>query len=334
MRRVAIGATLAMLFVFIHAPVSSPARAQGSGCVATPYSGLTAARVNPGNVYSDSINATGCDIGIYYSGTEAEVSNTTVHGARYFGIMVHGDNSHTVVDILDSDINTIGDNPQNGNQRGVAVYYRAFFATGSATGRVSGNHIWKYQKGGIVVNGPGSNVQVQSNEVEGYGPISWIAQNGIQFGYGSSGSAMKNTVSGHAYTGPGWASGGILVVGGAGYGVCPDGSPCPYTTGIQITRNTLVNNDVGAFLSNWGASTIPEDKTNVKVVNNVITHDGSGQNGICYQAGVSVVGNNDKVINDTISGLGYTPGGTSCSFSVSVDADPAFSTKTKVHAIK
>src|SRR4029079_165400 len=129
----------------------------------------------------------------------------------------------------DSNINTIGDNPLNGNQRGVAIYYRAFFSAGSATGRISGNRISLYQKGGIVVNGPGSNVQVQNNEVLGQGPVAYIAQNGIQFGYGSSGSAMKNTVSGHSYTGSSTVSGGIIVVGGPGYGICPDGNPCAYT---------------------------------------------------------------------------------------------------------
>ena len=34
-------------------------------------------------------------------------------------------------------------------------------------------------------------------------------------------------------------SGGIFVVGGPGYGTCPDGSPCAYTTGIQAVQNTL-----------------------------------------------------------------------------------------------
>ena len=85
---------------------------------------------------------------------------------------------------------------------------------------------------------------VSNNTVSGEGRVGYIAQNGIQFGYGASGSATKNTVTGHAYTGVNNASsGGILVVGGDCYGG-------PLTTGIQITQNILTNNDVGVYLSN------------------------------------------------------------------------------------
>ncbi len=88
---------------------------------------------------------------------------------------------------------------------------------------------------------------VSNNTVTGEGRVDYIAQNGIQFSNGASGSAMKNTVTGHAYTGfNGAASGGILVVGGACYGQ-------PLTTGIQISQNILTNNDVGVYLSNIDA---------------------------------------------------------------------------------
>jgi hypothetical protein len=303
-------------------------------CSATGYSGLTAALVNPGSVSGGMIDAGGCDIGIYYSGQSAKVRNVIVTGALYYGIFVNGDNAATSVDILDSAISYIGDSPFNGNQRGVAVYYRAYLATGSATGRVSGNHIDHYQKGGIVVNGTGSNVQVQDNVVEGFGPVGFIAQNGIQFGYGSSGSAMKNTVSGHSYTGTSTVSGGIIVVGGPGYGVCPDGNPCLYTSNIQIVGNTVVNNDVGIFLTNLAADfSAPDEATNVKAVNNTITSDALTNNygGFGYQAGVSDVGNNDKIIANRISGAGYGP---TAGYTVAIDADASLTNRPKVHANK
>ena len=123
-----------------------------------------------------------------------------------------------------------------------------------------------------------------------------IAQNGIQFGNGASGSAVKNTVTGHAYTGVNTAaSGGILVVGGACYSQ-------PLTTGIQIAQNILTNNDVGVYLSNLDDDCLaPADQTNVKVVNNTISND-RFTNNYPYQAGVSDMGNNDKILNNTISG--------------------------------
>ena len=42
----------------------------------------------------------------------------------------------------------------------------------------------------------------------------------------------------------------------------------------------------------------------MKVVNNNISND-EFTNHYPYQAGVSVAGNNDRIINNTISGLGY-----------------------------
>ena len=73
---------------------------------------------------------------------------------------------------------------------------------------IAGNAIWDHQKGGIVTNGPGTNVEITGNTVTGFGPVSFIAQNGIQVGYGASASVMRNTVTGHSYTGTSTVSGG------------------------------------------------------------------------------------------------------------------------------
>ncbi|MHB1097362.1 MAG: right-handed parallel beta-helix repeat-containing protein [Gemmatimonadaceae bacterium] len=302
-------------------------------CTTTPFQGFTAALVNPTTTVSGSVNAQGCDIGVYYdnNGPGGTVKGADISLALRYGVIVNGDNGPVAVDVINSSIHDIGDSPLNGNQRGVGIYYRAFLPGGSATGKISGNTLANYQKGGIVVNGIGSNVVVSGNTVTGQGPVNWIAQNGIQFGYGSSGSAMKNTVTGHSYTGSSTASGGIIVVGGPGYGTCPDG-PCLYTTGIQIVQNIVTDNDIGVWLSNLAEDySAPLDATNVKAVNNTISSSAI-QNGICYQAGVADQGNNDKVINNLISGTGYAPSST-C-YAVPIDADPLFTNRPKVHANK
>ena len=305
-----------------------------AACTSTTFNGLTAAVVNPTGTVSGAVNASGCDIGIYYdaAGSGGTVKDAQIYGSLYYGVFVNGDAGPVSVDVLSSWIHTIGDLPLNGNQRGVGIYYRAYFLGGSATGKLSGNIIETYQKGGVVVNGVGSNVIVSNNIVNGLGPVNFIAQNGIQFGYGSSGSAMKNTVTGHSYTGTSTVSGGIVVVGGPGYGTCPDGNPCAFTVGIQVVQNKVINNDVGVFLTNIDESGgAPADQTNVKVVNNIIS-DEAITNGYCYQAGVSDVGNNDKIINNAISGLGYGPSDT-C-YAVHIDADVSFTNRPKVHANK
>jgi hypothetical protein len=95
----------------------------------------------------------------------------------------------------------------------------------------------------------------------------------------------------------------------------------------KVNDNVLTNNDVGVYLSNWDATGAPADATNVKVVNNTISNDQC--HNTSYQAGVSDVGNNDKIINNRISGIGYAA---PCGFAI--DADASFTNRPKVHANK
>jgi hypothetical protein len=290
---------------------------------------MTAAMINPVGTVSGDVDATGCNIAIYYNLGSGTIKNANIHGSNYFGVVVNGDSADVSVDIANSSVHDIGENPLNGTQHGAAIYYRAF-GSGTATGNIKGNTVSLYQKGGIVVNGAAT-ANVQDNVVTGLGRVNFIAGNGIQVGYGANAQVMRNVVSGNAYTGlTSASSGGILVVGGDCYGGA-------LTTGTQINGNTLVNNDVGVFLSNLDATCgAPATPTNVKVANNTITNDvltnlGSGA-GDGYQAGVSDVGNNDKITNNTISGAGYTAPGNAATFATPIDADTSFTNRPKVHA--
>lgn len=298
---------------------------------------MTAASINPAGTVTGTVDATGCNIGVYYDNTGAGGTVTAhIFGSNYFGVVINGDNGAVNVDILNSNIHDIGEVPRNGTQHGVAIYYRGFFSISAVTGKISGNAISAYQKGGIVANGQGTQVNVSDNVVTGDGHVAFIAMNGIQIGYGASASVMRNTVSGNSYDGhaDGSASGGVIVVGGPGYGVCPDGNDCPYTVGVMVNGNILRNNDVGVYFTNLKADfSAPDDATNDKAVNNTISDDQCFNSS--YQAGVSDVGNNDKIINNKISGPGYV--GCVTVFNptgAAVDADLSFTNRPKVHANK
>jgi len=248
-----------------------------------------------------SVNAAGCNIGVYYGpGLTGTVTSAQVFGANYYGVVNNGSN----VKISKSQIHDIGENPLNGDQHGVSIY----FAYGApSAGSITSNLIWNYQKGGIVVNGTSGTVAVTSNTVIGQGPVSYIAQNGIQIGYGAKASVTNNIVTDNSYTGAVQAaSGGIIVVGGS----CYQGA---LTIGTKITGNTVIGNDIGVWLSNLdGTTCIPTNTpTNINASKNIITNDavnnttGTGTSG--YQAGISDQGDNDKMNNNSICGLGYTP---------------------------
>jgi hypothetical protein len=304
-------ATVVALTVAAVTLLGGQASAAAASCTTTSFVRdgipMTAAQVG-GNV-TGSLDAGGCNIGVYYDGTvPGNVTGATIFGANYFGVVVNGDAGTPSVNVTGSTIRDIGESPLTGqgSQHGTAIYYRAF--GGSASGTISNNTVTNYQKNGITTSGNVS-ATVSNNTVTGQGPVSWIAQNGIQFGYGAKGTVTGNNVSGNAYTGSNLASsGGILVVGGDCFG-----TGLAYTVGLSITKNTLTNNDVGVWLFNADAScNAPTTKTNntVKfnsISNNAVTNT-TGYSASCgYQAGVSDVGHKDLIVNNSISGLGYTP---------------------------
>jgi hypothetical protein len=214
----------------------------------------------------------------------------------------------------------------SGCQEGNAIEVRNFGALpGTAKAQIHDNQVSGYQKTGIVANGA-VDASIDGNVVDGGRPVGYIARNGIQVGFGATGSVMRNIVSGNAYTGASTVSGGILVVGGPGYG----GDFC---VNVRVMNNTAMGNDIGIYISQYEADfSAPGTATNIKATNNTLSNAGV-TNGYVYQAGVSDVGNNDKIINNKISGAGYNPA-TLTGSTFAVDADASFTNRAKVHANK
>ena len=163
---------------------------------------LTAKVWDPSSPVTGTVDATGCNIGVYYGpGTTGSVSGANVSGANYYGVVADG----AAVNISGATIHDIGENPFNGTQHGVGVLYTTVHQDDSttgypATGTLSGSTITRYQKNGVVVSGSGAAVTVKDNTVTGAGPVNYIAQNGIEIASGATASVTGNTVSGHFYT--------------------------------------------------------------------------------------------------------------------------------------
>jgi filamentous hemagglutinin family protein len=89
----------------------------------------------------------------------------------------------------------------SGNQQGVGILVGRALLNTSGTAVIANNAITGYQKGGIVVDGPGSQGTIAGNTVTGEGPTGVTAQNGIQISRGASATVTGNTVSGNYYSG-------------------------------------------------------------------------------------------------------------------------------------
>lgn len=192
--------------------------------------------------------------------------------------------------ITDNHITEIRDNPLSGCQNGVGVLIgRAFeMTTGSAV--VVHNLIDKYQKGGIVVDGPPASdegcppvcpdftdsaaivvgsIEVAFNEVVGIGASMLIAQNGIQISRGAVANVHHNKVSLNNYIPPTFVSEGILLFqAGAASEVShnfssqnDDGVGIFTTDDMEISYNHVEKNDFDGIYAG------------IDTMDNLITHN-------------------------------------------------------------
>ena len=156
-----------------------------------------------------------------------------------YGVLVDG-GGYAV--ITGNHVVDIRDTPFSGCQNGVGIGVGQAFAETSGGATISGNTIQGYQKGGIVVDGPGSSATIENNIVVGAGPTGVTAQNGIQVSRGAAGTVRDNTVSDNWYDPCGdyltcYNAAGILVF---------------ETSGVIVRGNHLSGNQAGVNL--FGAS--------------------------------------------------------------------------------
>jgi Right handed beta helix region len=194
----------------------------------------------------------------------------------------------------------------SGCQEGDGIVAQSFGAAINV--RIEGNTVDAYQKTGIVVSG-NAHAVLRGNATAGFGPVDFIAQNGIQIAFGAEATVERNVVRGNSYTGTagGVQASGILVVSGptlSGCGV----SPCPFSTGLRISHNLLLENDVGVLLDNAAdaSGAAPETPTLNRIEDNAIFKS-SLTNGSATQVGIFDIGNGDRIERNTIGGAGYDP---------------------------
>lgn len=123
-----------------------------------------------------------------------------------------------------------------GAQRGIGILVGFASIESSGRAEIRDNVISGYQKGGIVVDGVGSEAIVSDNTVIGAGPTDAIAQNGIQISRGASATVEGNRVSAHDYSPASYTSAGILIFTP---GVNLDDGE------ITINANTVTGNEIG-----------------------------------------------------------------------------------------
>lgn len=104
----------------------------------------------------------------------------------------------------------------NGCQTGLGIFAQSDINTGSSALTVTNSSVHDYQKNGITGNELGTSLTVINTQVVGQGATNGAAENGIQIGFGASGTVSGNSVIDDIWApdtinDPGDAAAGILL---------------------------------------------------------------------------------------------------------------------------
>lgn len=173
--------------------------------------------------------------------------------------------------ISNNTIINIQDTPFSGAQHGVAIY--AHNADGTTRElNVIGNVLEDFQKNGMAISGDGLTAHIEDNKVFGKGKTDVTAQNGIQIGYGATGTIINNEVYDVWYTGSGWEASGILLYQSSGT-VIVEGNTVKNTQGVavidsvaEIRGNYISGNEWGIEIASYD---VPQT-ANALIIGNII----------------------------------------------------------------
>ena len=192
-----------------------------------------------GLIVDGSLNGiTGClpnPIGIYFQNASGTVSHNAV---RYFELGAG----------------------LEGCQAGIGIFAQTDGSGGMATVTAHANSVHDFQKTGIVGNEAGTTLTATANIVTGLGPSPNIAQNGIQIGFGATGSISGNTVSNVSYS----PCSSVANCSGSATGILlydPSGAIATHNNNVSSTQGAVVYFSVngGAVSSNVISNTLVFD---------------------------------------------------------------------------
>ena len=169
-------------------------------------------------------------------GASATVKNLTVTASGLVDVCDGGDDRLRGI-LFDGAAGTITNNVVTGVRQGLSgcqegnaieIRNAPFDKTGSdLLVSITGNTVSNYQKNGITANGSVA-ATITGNAVTGDGPVTYIAQNGIQVGFGATAIVRNNSASGNNYTPPSALACGFLIFQG---------------DGVRSSKNTFSGNE-------------------------------------------------------------------------------------------
>lgn len=230
-------------------------------------------------IYDESIVINGVDIKLIAVG-DVTISPSTAAGGHGDIIQIY--NCMATVDgfAIDGGLLSMG---------GIYARGMASYGESEVSVTITNNHVSGFKKNGITVNGELAKGFIKDNVVIGSGPVGtgYWAQNGIQFGYGSTGQALRNQVELAWYTGEDWTACGILIF---------------EASGVSVKQNVVEDCQTGIGIETWGWY-VSEASGNV-IANNTVDESMWGITVAAYSwtySSMDCFANNNKVVNNIVS---------------------------------
>jgi nitrous oxidase accessory protein NosD len=183
----------------------------------------------------------------------------------------------------------------DGCQSGSGIFVQSGLGGGSHV-EIRDNIIQTYQKNGITANEDGTEVRIEDNIVVGAGSTNGAAQNGIQIGYGASGTVESNWVSKNI-----WAP-CLSIIDCA---VNASDILVFQSDNIDVLRNQVAFSQVGIAIIANGADTNGNYVTCISIFDGIqlTGNDNEIENNIIRQIGESSIfiqGNTNVVTNNDL----------------------------------
>ncbi|MGB9430621.1 MAG: NosD domain-containing protein, partial [Candidatus Acidiferrum sp.] len=184
----------------------------------------------------------------------------------------------------------------NGCQSGTGIFVQSGGGQISSV-NIDATSVHDFQKNGITANELGTQVLIRGNVVTGVGPTTGAAQNGIQIGFGATGSITGNTITNNVWS-PCTAiatctavATNILVV---------------QSDGVTVSNNSVSVSQVGIFIDGNSAELSGNQSTANSVFDGIrlegnSNHSRSNTVFNASESGIFLDGNNNVIRDNTIT---------------------------------
>ncbi len=196
------------------------------------------ASLSSGNPIAAAIWVTPGTTGVIISGLIVDGSLNGISGCGLNPIGIYFQNASGTVGHNAVRYFELGSGSQ-GCQVGIGIFAQAGGSGGIASVLVNANSVHDFQKTGIVGNETGTTLTATANIVTGLGPSPNIAQNGIQIGFGATGSIGGNTVSNVSYS----PCSSVANCAGSATGILlydPSGAISTHNNNVSSTQGAVV----------------------------------------------------------------------------------------------